>query len=38
MLVYKTWAKKEKYTGIVLKEYKLLLLFGIIPIFFWVNG
>ena len=38
MLVYKTWAKKGKYTGIVLKEYKLLLLFGIRPIFFWING
>lgn len=38
MLVYKKWAKKEKYTGIVLKEYRLLLLFGIIPLFIWING
>ena len=38
MLVYKTWVKRERITGQVIKEYKLLLLFGIIPIFIWVNG
>ncbi len=38
MLVYKTWDKRERITGQVIKEYKLLLLFGIIPIFIWVNG
>ena len=38
MLVYKTWDKRERITGQVIKEYKLLLLFGIISIFIWVNG
>lgn len=38
MLVYKTWDKRERITGRVIKKYKLLLLFGIIPIFIWVNG
>ena len=38
MLVYKTWVKRETITRQVIKEYRLLLLFGIIPIFIWVNG
>lgn len=40
MIVWKTWVK-EKYVFGQLderKEYKILLLFGIIPLFISING
>ena len=40
MLVWKQWAKVTTCRGTVTrrKEYKLLLLFGIVPIFVSING
>lgn len=37
MLILKTWRKTDFLNKIV-KEYRMLLLFGIIPIFIWING
>lgn len=40
MLVWKQWAKETTVFGVVSerKEYKILLLFGIIPLFISING
>lgn len=41
MLVWKTWTKsKRDRAGVVwgVKKYKILLLFGFIPLFIWING
>lgn len=40
MLVWKTWRKEKRFAGIVTKtkEYRILLLFGFIPLFIWING
>ena len=41
MFVWRTWRKTETgFAGatIVRKEYKILLLFGFIPLFIWING
>lgn len=40
MFVWRAWRKTKKSFGetIVVKEYKMLLLFGFIPLFIWING
>lgn len=40
MLVWKQWRKIQRCAGVEVsrKEYKILLLFGIIPIFISING
>lgn len=40
MLIWKTWRKVKRFVGVVeiVKEYKVLLLFGIIPLFISING
>jgi hypothetical protein len=40
MLVMKKWRKEEVIFGVVesVKEYKILLLFGFIPIYISING
>lgn len=40
MFVWKTWAKVERVFGVDgrRKEYRILLLFGIIPLFIGING
>ncbi len=40
MLVWKSWRKEKRFAGIIeeVKEYKMLLLFGFIPIFISING
>ncbi len=40
MFVWKTWRKEKKFAGFVTeaKEYKMLLLFGFIPLFISING
>lgn len=40
MIVWKEWSVTKKCFGVVesQKIYKLLLLFGIIPIFIYING
>lgn len=40
MLVWKQWEKQKIVFGCVesRKQYKLLLLFGIVPIFIWISG
>ena len=35
MLVYRTFAKTKLCRT---REYRLLLLFGFIPLFIWING
>ena len=36
MIVYKTWRKVE--FGKVVKVYRMVLLFGFIPIYVYING
>ena len=36
MIVYKTWRKVE--FGQVVKTYRMVLLFGFIPIYIYING
>jgi hypothetical protein len=40
MLVWKQWARVKRMFGVESdrKEYKVLLLFGIIPLFIFING
>lgn len=40
MLVWRTWTKETRFAGMIqeVKEYKMLLLFGFIPIFISING
>lgn len=40
MIVWKEWRVTKKCFGVVERDriYKLLLLFGIIPIFIYING
>lgn len=40
MFVWRTWAKVKRIAGIETgrKEYRVLLLFGIIPLFIGING
>lgn len=40
MLFWRTWKKEKKLVGVVIKskEYKVLLLFGFIPLFIWIKG
>lgn len=40
MFVWKTWVKEKIVFGVVSerKEYRVLLLFGIIPLFIAING
>ena len=40
MFVWKQWEKQKIVFGHVesQKQYKLLLLFGIIPLFIWIDG
>ena len=40
MIVWRTWRKTKTFAGVttVVKEYKMLLLFGFIPLFIWING
>jgi hypothetical protein len=40
MLVYKTWKKEKRIAGVMVKskEYRMLLLFGFIPLFILIKG
>lgn len=40
MIVWKTWRKEKRFAGVLksAKEYKILLLFGFIPLFISING
>ena len=40
MFVYRTYKKVKTVFGITdsVKTYRLLLLFGIIPVFIWIDG
>lgn len=40
MLIMKSWRKVEKVAGVVVKSrsYRMILLFGIVPLFIWIDG
>jgi len=40
MFVWKTWTREKRCAGVVteVKEYRILLLLGFIPLFIWING
>ena len=40
MLVWKKWRIEKRFAGMIesVKEYRMLLLFGFIPIFIGING